>query len=103
MIVNCDRCNTDFEINFLREDFGDFKRLFFMCPNCKKEYTVSFENQKMKQIKEQINEMKTKLSMCDDKKCCIGYIKNINKKVKQMQSINNLLEKRYLKMLNGEE
>lgn len=36
MIVNCDKCNTDFEINFLREKFRDFKRLYFICPIVKK-------------------------------------------------------------------
>lgn len=41
MEVDCDKCKQAFKIELQEKKSGKLKKLFFVCPHCKKKYPVA--------------------------------------------------------------
>lgn len=61
MIVTCNTCNIDFEVKLETDkkkiDGTEVRRTYYMCPLCRALYNVSFETDKTKNLRKQLNRL----------------------------------------------
>ena len=87
--VYCDRCNKKFKIKVRTEEIkDDVKRVYFICPKCKKEYTAYYTNNKIKDLQEQIRNLRGEYNKLRGKNFKDGY-----KKLQEITKLQNKIEK----------
>ena len=61
MNVTCDKCRKKYEISIKEQvkyiDGMKIERMFFVCPYCKKVYTICYKNSKMNVLNKQIKRL----------------------------------------------
>ena len=51
MRVICDGCKKEFKIKLKNKKVGGYKITYFRCPKCGREYTVTYDNNKTKNLR----------------------------------------------------
>lgn len=65
MILKCDECENKFDLNAINTQTferlkDDIEHHYFECPNCNKQYTTHYLNNRMKELQEEIKMLKYK-------------------------------------------
>lgn len=86
MIVNCDKCEQDFDIEVKEQSanhelHGMITRQFFVCPHCGAEFNVGFSNSAVKSLLEENASLslQNKLAMGGDRSIRKQYNRNLQK------------------------
>lgn len=83
MIVNCNKCKKDFEMNVLTETVkGDIERVYFICPYCNEKYISFYLNSKIKKKQCEIRKITEQLKMVNS----IGTKLKLQKRFKQLNN-----------------
>lgn len=60
--VICDECEERFSISIrVRKHRGGIKESYFICPKCKKEYTVLYTNRATREIQRKIQDLREEI------------------------------------------
>ncbi len=51
MRVICDGCKKEFKIKLKNKKVGAYEITYFKCPKCSREYTVTYDNNKTKNLR----------------------------------------------------
>lgn len=54
MRVICDGCKKEFKIKLKNKKVGAYEITYFRCPKCSREYTVTYDNDKTKSLRQRI-------------------------------------------------
>lgn len=87
--VFCDECNREFKIKIRTQKIrDDIERVYFTCPKCKKEYTAYYTNDKIKDLQEQIRNLRGAYNKLRGRNFKNGY-----KKLQEITKLQNKIEK----------
>lgn len=97
MIVNCDECKKDFEVDVkVKKIKDDIENTYFICPTCEHEYVAYYTNAKIRKKQEEISKLVKKIKLNKDVGIGIELNKKynkLNKNIKEeMRSLRNRFE-----------
>lgn len=87
MMVNCDKCKSDFEVDIkVKKVIKDIEKTFFKCPHCGEIYTAFFTNAKVRKMQEEIRDIRNKFKSNEnigEKVKLETKYKKLNRKIKK--------------------
>ncbi|MEG2787360.1 MAG: transglycosylase [Romboutsia sp.] len=99
MMVNCDECNKDFEVNTkIYKVNDDIEKTYFVCTNCRHEYIAFYTNSSIRKKQVKINN----IANIFNKSKNLNAINKLNNQFmklkkeikKEMKNLRNELEKK---------
>jgi len=98
--TTCNECKTKFLVTILTKEILDPEKaveVYFICPNCKKEYHCYFENKDTMKLQADINNLNSQLTTKLDKikrNKLLSDLKNLRtRKKKLLEGLNRRMRK----------
>lgn len=96
MIVNCDECKKDFEVDTkVKKVKEDIEKTYFICPICNHEYIAYYTNSKIRKKQEEISKIARKIKLNKNIGIGIELSKKYNKLNKNIKEEIINLRKRF--------
>ncbi|AUN19059.1 transglycosylase [Clostridium botulinum] len=86
LLVSCNKCNKDFEIEIKTKYYYKLEIQYFICPHCGKKYTYAVIDNHIREKRKELNNIKEKIKQCTEDK-------QVNKLVKEQQKIIRSMKK----------
>lgn len=93
MVVNCDICNKDFEVEIRTKHDCDLEMQYFICPYCNKKYVYVIIDDYIREKRKELEHIKDRVKECTKQKQLNRLNKEYNKILKDMKKHSDELIK----------
>ncbi|HID0883030.1 TPA: transglycosylase [Clostridium botulinum] len=94
LLVSCNKCNKDFEIEIKTKYYYKLEIQYFICPHCGKKYTYAVIDDYIREKRKELNNIKEKVRQCTEEKEVNKLIKEEQKIIRNMKQYSDNFIKR---------
>ncbi|MBN3404458.1 transglycosylase [Clostridium botulinum] len=94
LLVSCNKCNKDFEIEIKTKYYYKLEIQYFICPHCGKKYTYAVIDNHIREKRKELNSIKEKIKQCTKEKQINRLINEQKKILREMKEHSDKYIKR---------